>query len=432
MARRRTLYQPVMIAAAVAVACAVALLVVSEKAGATFPGKNGRIAYSVFDERTDDAIYTIGPDGGAKTKLTRGYQPSFSPDGNRLAYTVLGGNPARQAFSESSQGFKPSGGKGPAYNASEKLQLIKTASGARVTLNWVYAEENYASIGYQVEDLKDDRRVAGHPAELQPVLGFGYGKPTPREEKYLKKSGLGTEIVALTDERSTKFRMVDNLGTISGGPDHMAKEPLENLVAFKPKEGLKPTKEHDFRLQVPLYESAVVPLEGKQPPPEPFPGGPFVFNFDVPVHAVSVVDVNQKATAKGVTLRVDRVLNSPGRPRAVICYEPPDDKHSWLSYGGAGTFQGGWSTSGWAGTGSMRSIPPGKCQKLMLEAPAEGRRSFEVKMLEGMPDCPYNNAKDFEACYEKIGYRTIRGPWKFEFKVPNPAGGDRPEQEADD
>ena len=45
MARRRTLYQPVMIAAAVAVVCAVALLVVSEKAGATFPGKNGRIAY---------------------------------------------------------------------------------------------------------------------------------------------------------------------------------------------------------------------------------------------------------------------------------------------------------------------------------------------------------------------------------------------------
>jgi hypothetical protein len=93
MARRRTLYQPVMIAAAVAVACAVALLVVSEKAGATFPGKNRRIAYSVFDERTDDAIYTIGPDGGAKTKLTRGYQPSFSPDGNRLAYTVLGETP---------------------------------------------------------------------------------------------------------------------------------------------------------------------------------------------------------------------------------------------------------------------------------------------------------------------------------------------------
>ena len=324
----RTFYLAVMIAAAVLMACAAALLALSEKAEATFPVKTGRIAYSAFGERTD---YTNDPGGGAKTKLTRGYQPSYSPDGKRLAYTALGGTSARKTLSESSQGFKPSGGVGPAYNASEKLQLTKTQAGARVTLNWVYAEENYLSIGYQVEDLKDDRRVAGHPAELQPLLGFGYGKPTPREKKYLKKSGLGTDIVALTDERGTKFRMVDNLGTLSAGPDHMVKGPLENLVAFKPKEALKPTKEHDFRLQVPLYESAVVPLDEKQPPPEPFPGEPFVFNFDVPVHAVHVVDVNQKATAKGVTLRLDRVINSPGRPRAVICYEPPDDKHYWLA-----------------------------------------------------------------------------------------------------
>ena len=80
----------------------------------------------------------------------------------------------------------------------------------------------------------------------------------------------------------------------------------------------------------------------------------------------------------------------------------------------------------------MRSIPAAKCHKLMLDAPAEGRTSFEVRMLEGEPDCPYYNAKDFQACYEKIGYRKIRGPWKFKFKVPNPAGGDRPEREADD
>src|SRR5215207_608284 len=431
MTRIRTLYLPALIVVTVLMACAAALLAVSEKAEATFPGNNGRIAYSAFDGGVDETIYTIKPGGGAKTKVTKGYQPSFSPHGKRSAYTVLGGNSARDALFETSQGFQPSGGKGPAYNASEKLQLTKTASGARVTLNWVYAEENYVSIGYQVEDLKDNRQVAGHPAELQPLLGFGYGKPTPREKEYLKKSGLGTDIVALTDEKATKFRMVDNSVESSYGKP--AKGPLENLVAFKPKEALKPSKDHDFRLQVALYESAVVPLQGKQPPPEPFPGEPFVFKFDVPVHAVPVVDVNQKATAKGVTLRLDRVINSPGKPRAVICYEPPDDEHFWFMYGGgAGVFQDGWSTSGWAGTGSMSGVPPGKCQKLMLEAPAEGHTSVEVKRLEGEPDCPYNNAKDFEECYEKIGYKTIRGPWRFEFEVPDPASGARPEQEADD
>jgi len=425
----RTFYLAVMIAAAGLMACAAALLALSEKAEATFPSKNSRIAYSAFGERTDDAIYTVDPGGGAKTKLTRSYQPSFSPDGNRIAYTAVGGNSAREALSETSQGFKPSGGKGPAYNASEKLQMTKTKAGARVTLNWVYAEENYVSVGYQVENLKDDRKVAGHPAELQPILGFGYGEPTPREEEYLKKYGLGDEVVALTDERGTRFRMADNSGEGSGGPKPV-EGPLENLVAFRPEEGLKPGKDRDFRLQIPLYESAVVPLGEKWPPPEPFPGDPFVFNFDVPVHLIHVVDVNKKATAEGVTLRLDRVINSPGRPRAVVCYRPPDDEHVWYINGGAGTLFNGWSTSGWVSTGSAWGNPPKRCHKLMLRAPAEGRTSFEVRSLAGEPDCPYD--EDFEACYEKIGYRTIRGPWKFEFKVPNPAGGDRPELEADD
>jgi hypothetical protein len=42
---RRMLYLPALIVAAGLMACAVVVLVVSEKAEATFPGKNGRIAY---------------------------------------------------------------------------------------------------------------------------------------------------------------------------------------------------------------------------------------------------------------------------------------------------------------------------------------------------------------------------------------------------
>ncbi len=90
---RRTLYLPVMIVAAVALACLVALSAISEKAEATFPGKNSRIAYSAFDfdGGLDETIYTIKAGGGSKTKVTRGYQPSFSPEGKKMAYTVFGG-----------------------------------------------------------------------------------------------------------------------------------------------------------------------------------------------------------------------------------------------------------------------------------------------------------------------------------------------------
>jgi Tol biopolymer transport system component len=92
MARRRTLYLPVMIAAAVAVACAVALSAVSQKkAEATFPGKNGRIAYAGWNRGKDFEIYTINPDGSGKTQLTHNntddLDPSYSPDGKKIVYT---------------------------------------------------------------------------------------------------------------------------------------------------------------------------------------------------------------------------------------------------------------------------------------------------------------------------------------------------------
>src|SRR5215207_8412588 len=95
LARGWTLYLPAMIAAAVTVACAVALSAVSEKAEATFPGKNGRIAYSGYDGN-DYEIYTIDSRGGAKRKVTDNnrddYSPSYSPSGRRIAYVKFDGN----------------------------------------------------------------------------------------------------------------------------------------------------------------------------------------------------------------------------------------------------------------------------------------------------------------------------------------------------
>src|SRR5215203_2596961 len=85
--RRWTLYLPALIVAAVLMACAVALLAVSEKAEATFPGKNGRIAYW-----SNFVIYTINPNGSAKTKVTNTSTGGdtaldYSPDGKKITYT---------------------------------------------------------------------------------------------------------------------------------------------------------------------------------------------------------------------------------------------------------------------------------------------------------------------------------------------------------
>ena len=57
----RTLYLPALIVAGVLMACAAALLALSEKAEATFPGNNGRIVYEFWGGR--QGIYTSNPSG---------------------------------------------------------------------------------------------------------------------------------------------------------------------------------------------------------------------------------------------------------------------------------------------------------------------------------------------------------------------------------
>jgi Tol biopolymer transport system component len=93
---RRMLYLPALIVAAVLMACAVVVLVVSEKAEATFPGKNGRIAYTDWDGGKDYEIYTINPDGSGKTQLTHNntddLDPAYSPDGKKIVYVASDGN----------------------------------------------------------------------------------------------------------------------------------------------------------------------------------------------------------------------------------------------------------------------------------------------------------------------------------------------------
>jgi Tol biopolymer transport system component len=63
---------------AATVAGAVALSAVSENAEATFPGKNGRIAYSGYDGN-DYEIYTTNVGGRGKTKLTHDNADEAAP-----------------------------------------------------------------------------------------------------------------------------------------------------------------------------------------------------------------------------------------------------------------------------------------------------------------------------------------------------------------
>jgi hypothetical protein len=87
---RRTLYLPVMVAAAVLLACVAAvatLLAVSKEAESTFPGKNGKIAFvSTRDTKTESGeIYTMNANGQALERLTNNRAADFDPDWQPLS-----------------------------------------------------------------------------------------------------------------------------------------------------------------------------------------------------------------------------------------------------------------------------------------------------------------------------------------------------------
>jgi hypothetical protein len=79
MERRAILLVPATMAVVLVVAvCAVALLVVPQKAEANYPGKPGKIAYAGFDGH-DDEIYTINPDGVGKVRVTKNATRDYAP-----------------------------------------------------------------------------------------------------------------------------------------------------------------------------------------------------------------------------------------------------------------------------------------------------------------------------------------------------------------
>lgn len=76
---RGTLYLPALIAGAVLMACVAAVLAVSEKAEATFPGKNGRIAYARGGAPDSIEIYTMKAGGGGRFNVTDNITDDFEP-----------------------------------------------------------------------------------------------------------------------------------------------------------------------------------------------------------------------------------------------------------------------------------------------------------------------------------------------------------------
>ncbi|MDP9474532.1 MAG: hypothetical protein M3R38_02335 [Actinomycetota bacterium] len=157
------------------------------------------------------------------------------------------------------------------------MNRTQTVDGARIILENVDADEESVGIDFSVQDLKHDRRNAGNPAALEPVLGTGPAEALP------------PHIGRLTDEAGRGFDLVgaEMEGFGPGDGPEARRVPKANRAVFALPEGLEPSSNHRLRFEVSLEEIPIpssweeAEEEGVRAEPKP-PIGPFVFDFGVP------------------------------------------------------------------------------------------------------------------------------------------------------
>lgn len=273
----------------------------------------------------------------------------------------------------------PGGGKA--------LRQTRTAGGVKVTLVRAYADAHSVVVSYTLEDLRKGRSLDGHPVEPQP----------------------DSADFRLTDESGTEFKLVEEGGAVSPGPNNVQEGPLPQVAVFEAAGRIKPDSNHRFRLEVPVLKVPVAPLgepknvqsvetagqtQAEQQPVKQIPeprqiGKPFVVEFETPVRSAPVVEVDQEDTASGVTLTLEQVTDSPGQPEAVVCLKSQERMRGWIPSG-----------RDFATDAASPVAGEGDCLEMLLSDPLNGSSSVTVAEI-----------------YDPFEREVIRGPWTFDFEV---------------
>ena len=275
------------------------------------------------------------------------------------------------------------GAEGPVYG--EQLGLSQTARGVKVSLEWAYADSRNVVVAYDIDDLKDDRRVTGQPAELASADMVALNK------------------VRLTDESGTAFISTGGQAAGSGTLDPLEEVPASGVYA--PKKAIEPGK-HRFRLSIPVVAQALPSYDAWEPV-----GKPFVFDFEIPVRPAPIVEVNQTVEADGVALTLERVADSPARPEARVCYGAADMDYDWFITGEEDPSNGVAGLGFEPGLGEDRA-----CAVLTLSDNLDGRSTVTVDTIDGVPRCPPGDDNGCRVDPSRV--QTFRGPWTFEFTAP--------------
>jgi hypothetical protein len=252
-----------------------------------------------------------------------------------------------------------------------KVNRKQSIGGVTVTLERAYADANTVVVGYTVDGLTE-RTVEGR----DPDVVFSEAE--------------------LTDASSTRFELLNEYGRSRASGDPVPEGSQIWAKVFEVQEKLETSDRHRFRLEVVM--EAPTP-EGWEPVTKPF-----VFDLELRVRPVHTIRVAQTVESNGLSLTLDRVEISPTVTQAIICFDPPDDGRSWVPLVETGPADPHASYA-------TNPVEKKGCSKFIYD---------DEDALYGRPGRHSLLVTEIESDFGQGPDRTVSGPWKFSFEVPDP------------
>ena len=258
-----------------------------------------------------------------------------------------------------------------------------TRDGATVTVDRVYADSAYVVVGFHVDGLD---RVGDEPGSPHDdLLADVKLSNTASGKRFVKTDGLWMGWVPPADAAPS----------IPRPPKGSQVGRVVFQYTTKPEPG-----EQRFRLEVGLFRGAA-----QRPVMRPF-----VFDLKAPVRPAPTIEVNQTVQRNGVAITLSRVVNSPAKTYAFLCFDPPQGEYDlpvvqtgFMGLGGGHLAEIPVNHPADVGGATQKGCATYHFGKTLYDQP--GRHSLTVTELVA-------NDQDVRG--------SVKGPWRFRFEVPKP------------
>lgn len=195
----------------------------------------------------------------------------------------------------------------------------QTQGDVTVTLDWAFADAKRVAVGYTINGLPD-------VPDATTLKGINY-----------ISDDHGQAIAGMIGGSSTIERIAGQPGVLRGSRSVILQEPLsEKEGHFQFKMTLGGSEDTDIIAQFPFPTDATPYPPGVFPPPLPdHVIGAFTFDFTVPVYPMMSLTSDQKVSANGLEMTLQKVDITPSYAEVTLCYQKPSSK-DWM-IGGANT-----------------------------------------------------------------------------------------------